>query len=144
MTPHETALCLAKAQGYDNRTVGEANILAWHEVLADVPLDDALAAVTAHYGATREFIMPADIRAQIAKAKALRRERIQAAGPADFPPGLTWEQERLYRRDFQAAIGSGMSRAEAQDAVDARFRVTRPELVTRPANVPAGILGGGQ
>lgn len=34
---------------------------AWAEVLADVPLEQALTAVTEHYRMSRDAIMPADI-----------------------------------------------------------------------------------
>lgn len=49
ITPGGAARILAKASAYDQRTVGDSDIAAWHEALnlADPPitLDDALAAV---------------------------------------------------------------------------------------------------
>ena len=72
MTPQEAAAVLAKAQAYDRRTVGEADILAWQEALADVDLADALAAVTAHYRESTDWLMPAHV---LRIAAHLTRER---------------------------------------------------------------------
>lgn len=52
---------LAKASAFDQRTVGDADVLAWYEVLAEVPRDDALQAVTEHYRASTTRLWPADV-----------------------------------------------------------------------------------
>jgi hypothetical protein len=57
----EVGLVLAKLAAFDQRTVGEVDILAWHEVISRFSLDDCLAAVTTHYTESRERAMPADI-----------------------------------------------------------------------------------
>ncbi|MET8908370.1 hypothetical protein [Micromonospora sp. NPDC004551] len=74
MTLDEAAAVLAKAQAYDRRTVGEADIRAWQEALADVALADALAAVTAHYRDSTDWLMPAHVRARVAQAHAARQQ----------------------------------------------------------------------
>lgn len=62
MTPGDTARVLAKVAAYDQRTVGSADIGAWHEVIGHLNLADCLTAVTAHYREQSTRAMPADIR----------------------------------------------------------------------------------
>lgn len=72
MTPAETARVLAKASAFDQRTVGQADVLAWHEALADLDFADAMAAVTRHYADHTERIMPAHIRRAVVAARNSR------------------------------------------------------------------------
>jgi hypothetical protein len=96
MTPDEVAVVLSKASAFDQRTIGEADVMAWHEVLADIPVDDALQAVTDHYRENATRLWPADLRrlaTQIDHKRrgAIRRAELAAAqepralpaGPAD-------------------------------------------------------------
>ena len=76
MNPIDTAGVLAKAAAFDQRTVGQADILAWHEALADLDAADALAAVTRHYATSEQRIMPVHVRRI---ATELARERHRAA-----------------------------------------------------------------
>lgn len=62
MTRAEIARLLALIQAFDRRTVGESDVWAWHDVLADIRFDAAVDAVKNHYRNSREFLMPADIR----------------------------------------------------------------------------------
>lgn len=82
MNLQETTRVLAKAQAFDRRTIGEADIRAWHEALEDVDAVDALNAVTAHYRATADWLMPAHIRTLAAQAARerhrLEREQLEA------------------------------------------------------------------
>lgn len=79
MTPAGAARLLAKCAAFDLRTVGESDVLAWHEALTDVDEHDALTAVSRHYGTTRDRIMPADVRRVAAD---IDRERRKAAREA--------------------------------------------------------------
>jgi hypothetical protein len=82
MTPAETAELLGLAAAFDRRTIGRTDIAAWTAVLADLELDAAKQAVTAHYATETRWIMPADIR------QAVLKKRAEAA--ADYQgPGLT-------------------------------------------------------
>lgn len=72
MTPEDIVDVLTKAAAFDQRTVGEADVLAWHEVLHRLDLADALAAVSRHYTESRERIMPADV---VRLVRAIREER---------------------------------------------------------------------
>jgi len=77
MTRSETAKLLALCAAYDQRTIGEADVEAWHEAL-DCPWvpgigpDEAQAAVIVHYRHGSQRITPADV---IKLVKADRAER---------------------------------------------------------------------
>lgn len=75
MNPIDIANVLAKAAAFDQRTVGQADILAWHEALHDLDAADALAAVTRHYATSEQRIMPVHVR-RIATDLARERHRI--------------------------------------------------------------------
>lgn len=97
MTPAEVAKVLAKAAAFDQRTVGEADVMAWHEILNRLEFGDALEAVTRHYTETRERLMPADV---IRHARAVRDERTRAertAAPRALPSRYEDDEERNLR-----------------------------------------------
>jgi hypothetical protein len=74
MNLEEAAAVLAKAAGYDNRTVGDANVLAWHEALGDLDVGDALQAIAIHHRTSTDYLMPVHIRRLVAD---IRRERYE-------------------------------------------------------------------
>lgn len=61
MSPAEIIDLLSLAAAYDQRTVGQGDVAAWHQALYKLDLDEAQAAVVAHYQGNRERIMPADV-----------------------------------------------------------------------------------
>jgi hypothetical protein len=80
MNLQEAGQILAKAAAYDRRTIGQADVLAWHEALSDMDATDALAAVAAHYRDSTEWLMPAHVRRQVAElARQRRRADLDAA-----------------------------------------------------------------
>lgn len=76
MTPAEVAMVLTKAAAIDQRTIGKADVMAWHEILERVELADALEAVKRHYAEARDRIMPADVR-RIARVVSDERKRVE-------------------------------------------------------------------
>jgi hypothetical protein len=62
VTAPEAAALLAIASSFDNRTQNSAATRAWAEALSDIDFDDAQTAIVRHYAATREWVMPSDIR----------------------------------------------------------------------------------
>lgn len=76
----EVALVLTKAAAYDRRTVGEADAKAWHEVLSDVELVDALAAVARYYRDETAWLMPAHLR-RLARTCRDERHRLEGRRP---------------------------------------------------------------
>lgn len=93
MTPAEAAKVLAKAALFDNRNIGEGDVLAWCEALSDVDGADALAAVSVHYGHRGERLMPAHVRAIVEAIDAERlaeRRRVEAEQRRALPaPDVT-------------------------------------------------------
>lgn len=75
MSPEEVAVLLAKCASVDQRTVGRADVLAWHELVGHLPLADAMEAVKRWYGSHRERIMPSDV---IDGCRVIGNERAQA------------------------------------------------------------------
>lgn len=76
MTPADIARVLAKAAAFDQRTVGEADILAWYDAIGDLDPTDALEAVSRHYRESTDRLMPAHIR-RIAAQLVRERHRIE-------------------------------------------------------------------
>lgn len=76
MTPGDAARVLTKAAAFDQRTIGEADVLAWHEALADVDPADALGAVTRHYANSEQRLMPVHVR-RISAEIARDRHRVE-------------------------------------------------------------------
>lgn len=111
MKETEVVALLTKMAAYDQRTIGKADVAAWHEVLPEeVGIVDALASVPAHYARSRDRMMPADV---IDAVTAIRRERLQRAGTPPMPPDLTWRQEKTWRRLWCDNVKDGMSIEQA-------------------------------
>lgn len=95
MTPAEAAKVLAKASAYDQRTVGHTDVLAWHEALADLGYDDAMAAVARHYAHTTDRLMPAHIRRLVV---SIRNDRHRALDELPATEGavneIDWRESR--------------------------------------------------
>ena len=89
MTPAETAKVLVKASAYDLRTVGQVDVIAWHEALSDIDFADALDAVTQHFRDSTERLMPAHVRRL---AIAARQHRAGALPALELPPGVPLER----------------------------------------------------
>lgn len=94
---------------YDNRNVDDAITIAWLRLLGDLNYADAEQAVLAHYGESRERMMPADV---ISRVRAIRAARIRQAPLEGEPPDdpeeyLAW----LRRGNRRAADGPTPLRA---------------------------------
>lgn len=79
MTPGDVARVLTAAAARDGRTIGDADVLAWHQDIGDLEYADALEAVSRHYQHTTDRLMPAHLR-QL--AGDIDRERRRAAREA--------------------------------------------------------------
>ena len=75
MTPSETAKVLAAAAAFDQRTVGTADVAAWHAALHELDYADARDAVARHYRATAERIMPVHVLHYAGEIEAERAQR---------------------------------------------------------------------
>ena len=65
MNKPEAANLLAVMQTYDQRTVGETDVIAWHSALGDLTFPECRDAVIAHYRQQTDRIMPAQVRTHV-------------------------------------------------------------------------------
>lgn len=82
MNKQEVAKLLTAISIIDNRVVGVETVEAWHSLVGDYDLDDAMRAVRWHFAESTDYLMPAHIVAGARRAKAERvkvekRERLQ-------------------------------------------------------------------
>lgn len=84
MTRSETAMLLGYAAAYDSRLVDDTAVMAWHDLLGDLPADDVRDAIRRHYQRSPDRIMPAHIRAE---CKVIRDERRRSEVVRALPPG---------------------------------------------------------
>ena len=117
MTPSQTAELLAFCAAFDRRTLGKADVLAWHTVLEDLEFTEARDAVTQHYRTETRWIMPADIRATV---RAIHRDRLERHTEAHPPLGdtgdATYQAALLAER---RAVGAGHTAPHAIPALPA-------------------------
>lgn len=100
MTPEEVIDLLTLMVAFDRRTVGEADVEAWHMAVGDLPFDDAKVAVVKHYRESREWLMPADVRRAV---RAIREDRIKVRPlPAPTPDEAT--DPRVYKQRMAEII----------------------------------------
>jgi hypothetical protein len=117
VTPADTADLLAFAAAFDQRTIGRADVAAWHAVLGDLDLTQARQAVAQHYASETRRVMPADIRA------AVRARRSDTA--ADFVgPGLPATVPDADPDDVPAYLAA--LREQRTRAADGQQLVARP------------------
>lgn len=73
MNIRETGQLLAQCAVFDQRSIGEADILGWQAIVPEMlEFDDCAQAVIAHYRHSRERIMPKDL---ISRAHTVRARR---------------------------------------------------------------------
>jgi hypothetical protein len=76
MNLEEITAVLGKAAAIDNRTVGQANVLAWHEIIGHLDVRDALAAVTQHRIESPDvYLQPGHVLRIAEKLRAERQDR---------------------------------------------------------------------
>lgn len=139
----QTAVALGMAAAIDRRTVGESDVAAWYATLGDLDFNDVQAAIAGHYQATREWLMPSDIRAWVAAVRRERVEKVIGIDPIPAPPreldddpsaGVRWQQACI------EAIASGRrtSRDDAEAEADVVLGVVRQVEVVSAR--PVGAL----
>lgn len=84
MNLYETAQMLAKVQAYDSRTVGEADVAAWRELLVDASLADCMEAVSRYFAEHTDRLMPAHV---LRLVREIERQRAAAARDTGWAPG---------------------------------------------------------
>jgi hypothetical protein len=79
ITKSQTAELLGVMAAFDRRTIGQADVEAWHLVIHDLNQDDCLTAIRDHYAESRDWLMPADIRTRALTAARHRAGQQRAA-----------------------------------------------------------------
>ena len=140
MERSDVAKLLAFCAAFDQRTIGDADVLAWHEALSSpwVPnmgLEDAQEAVIEHYRATSERITPADVlkRVKDTRAVAMSRALPKAEG---VPPN---EDYLRARAELDGHLGMGRERLTAEELAQEQVTESRRE---RHADLDAELGGG--
>jgi hypothetical protein len=94
MTRSEIALLLGAMAARDQRTIGDTDVLAWHEDIGDLGFDEARQAVSRHYRESVERIKPAHVRQHV---KVIRAEQRAAAEVRELPSRYEDDTERDQR-----------------------------------------------
>jgi hypothetical protein len=110
MTPEETATVLAKCAAVDRRTVGRADVLAWHEIVGHLDFGVGLEAVRRWYTDHREWIMPSDV---VQLGSEIIRERRKAERECREAQLLAIEQADPTRRDRSEDIAKLVAQMRA-------------------------------
>jgi hypothetical protein len=135
----EAADVLAMAAAFDSRTVGKADILAWHAVIGHLEPSEARDAVVAHYSETRDRIMPVDVLTRVTKLRALRiahagPEAVPDADPDDVPAYQAALREGRFR------VAAGLAPRPVRQAVQGAFQSVEPVQIRRAiAAAPVGV-----
>lgn len=127
MTRKEAATLLTLIAAYDRRTLGESDVYAWADALDDIRYVDAVDVVKAHYRNSREWLMPADVRAAV---RALRDKRLEGMDTIQPPDDLTpWGGYLPWLRATRKAVADGDPPPAAPElhtrdlrAIDGTFR----------------------
>jgi hypothetical protein len=104
MNKSDTAKLLAFCAAYDQRTIGDADVLAWAEALEspwvpNIDLDEAQEAVVAHYQETTQRIGVADV---LKRVKTWRAERLAGRVAPKVPGRPPTEEYRKIRAEWEA------------------------------------------
>lgn len=118
MNLSETARALALVQAFDQRTVGEADVIAWQSLLPDAALEDVEAAVRQHYAAETARIMPAHVLRAVGAVEKARNASKWAPGQHGVPrdeaaPEVT-SALRLSLSDLPAAVAELVARVRTE------------------------------
>jgi hypothetical protein len=98
MNNSEIAKLLALAASRDQRTVGDADVLAWHEDIGDLDFDDAREALRRHFRESTDRLMPAHIRRLVRTIREERRRLEAKAAPRQLPGRFETDTDRDARK----------------------------------------------
>lgn len=75
MNRAETVQLLTYIAAIDGRRLDEAVVIAWQEVIGDLPLDECQPAARAHFAKSGDWLMPHHIRDRVLAARETQRPR---------------------------------------------------------------------
>ena len=119
MKRSEVATFLGMVAATDRRTVGELDVHTWLAILPDdVTLDEAQTALIHHRKTSTDWLEPKHIIDTVKLIRtdhldAERRDRLRRAGDPPVPDGLTWAQEKEFRKLWCEHVKDGASKEDA-------------------------------
>lgn len=120
MEPEAIGDVLAVAAAFDNRTVGDADCIAWYRAIGHLDRAEVEEAIIAHYTETTDRIMPAHVLGRVGKIRALR---LAHAGP-EAVPDADPDDDTAYRaalREGRWRTASGMTPRPVRQAIEGSF-----------------------
>lgn len=141
MNHREVGAVLAKAAAIDNRDVGQAAVMAWHEIIGDLDLAECLEAVARHRrDAPGVYLEPGHVRriAKVIRDECRKGEVIKALPPSRFavPPEEVREllEEIATKRSVPAAEATPKAPPTRSESIHARAlaRARAEKRPTRP------------
>ena len=135
MSPNDIIDLLTLAAAYDQRTVGQGDVTAWHAALFKLDPDEAQAAVIAHYQDSTQRIMPADIYKRCRPQATRHLTTVPAPAVHDSPP----DPDRWHRM-WQTALTASEAECAARRAVV----LADPDIASRLRDRPLGFKHAGQ
>lgn len=90
MNRSEIAQLLTVVASFDRRTLGEADVIAWHGALGDLTLPECSAAVVKHYAEATDWVMPAHVRKRALAGRQDAAMRSLPAGTDDMVLKPDW------------------------------------------------------
>lgn len=118
MTPAEAQALLTICAAFDNRKPDPDAAQAWSLALAGLRFEDCRDAIVKHYQESREWIMPADVRAEVKRVRGGRVDHETVPIPPGFDPDDTSAYQRLLAESRRA-------QADGREVVLPEYRPTR-------------------
>lgn len=127
MNTAEATKLLAYATAFEpNLAVTREVSAVWAEVLDDIDLTDAVAALKAHYRESRYPIRPADI---VQGVGDIHRQRVRDAGEVPDPPDdLAPGTYHLWLKSYWRAVKRGEGREQSKALADIESGGTRRQI----------------
>lgn len=115
MTREEVAFLLGIIATFDRRTVGEAEVISWHQLLERHQIGDAVEAVRRHFKHSDKFLMPVHLIEGMKAVRADRHEQTRHAEISGRPaPAFAFPTpDYIAARDQLSAAAGGNPQAPA-------------------------------
>jgi len=116
MNRSEAATLLALAAARDRRTIGDVDVLAWAEDLADVGFEEARQALGRHFRESEDWLMPVHIRAHVKRIREEQQRRRRSRNLA-LPSRYESDASRTARiKDGVAACRAAIARPDEEES----------------------------
>lgn len=118
MTDEEVGKLLGMCAAFDNRNVDDSVAYAWSLVVGDLPYAECEEAVVTHYSESREWIMPADVRARVKRRQRDEAERgriKQLLDPAAYRAEVAAADDAFMRKLAARTGGKELKQAPELD-----------------------------